>query len=302
MIQHPLVSVVIATFNQEDFIESAIRSVTAQTYGLLEVIVVDDGSTDATNERAAIVSDSRVRVIRTANAGVAAARNRGVAEASGEILAFLDGDDEWEPQKLAEQLPVLTDAVAVGGRMRYVSATGRTLGTAGESTEGRMDDIRKAAFMPFPISSMITRTETVRKVGGFDEALTLVDDLDLLQRLAKLGRVTTVDSVVGSYRIHRSSGSASVRNYFRMQEYTRFLQARIETEGLSWTDFHREHRRSVRMASSDTARYLYRSGGLAFAEGRRIEAAISLTGALILHPRYVLRRLARQRRRATRAS
>jgi glycosyltransferase involved in cell wall biosynthesis len=295
------VTVVIPAFNAEDFVESAIRSVTAQTYGLLEVIVVvEDGSTDATNERAATVSDSRVRVIHTANAGRSEARNRGVAEASGEILAFLDADDEWEPEKLADQLPVLSDSVAVGGRMRYVSVNGRTLGTAGESTEGHMDDIRKAAFMPFPISSMITRTETVRKVGGFDTALPEAEDLDLLQRLAMLGRVTTVDCVVGSYRIHRSS--ASVRGYFRTKEVTRFLQARIETEGLSWTDFHREYRRSARMACSDTAGYLYRSGGLAFAEGRRIRATIFLAGALILYPGYVLRRLARQRCRATRAS
>jgi glycosyltransferase involved in cell wall biosynthesis len=291
--QTTTVTVVIPAFNAARFIERSVRSAASQTHEHVEIIVVDDGSTDTTAERAVSVADPRVRILRAAHNGISAARNRAIDEATGDVLAFLDADDLWEPDKLAAQLPLLANAVAVGGLMRYVSSTGTVLGTAGEGPAGHMEEIRRGAFMPFPISSMIARTDLVRDVGRFDPDLPCAEDLDLLQRLALRGPVAMVDQVVGSYRIH--AGSASARTYFRLQEGIRFLQARNEDPSLTWTAFDSGYRRTLSMVRSDLGGYLYRSGGLAIGEGDRLKAATMLTGALVLRPTYVARRLARQR-------
>ncbi len=102
----PLISVIIPMYNTRDFIEQTVKSVLAQTYSELEVIIVDDGSKD---DGAALVQamqrdDSRVKYIYQENQGVSAARNNAVANSSGEYLAFLDSDDLWKPDKLEKQL------------------------------------------------------------------------------------------------------------------------------------------------------------------------------------------------------
>lgn len=98
-----MVSVVVTTYNQAAFIEQTIRSVLAQTYHPCEVIVVDDGSTDDTPARIAVFGD-QVTCIRQENQGVAGSRNTGIHRANGEFIAFLDGDDLWEPEKLTVQV------------------------------------------------------------------------------------------------------------------------------------------------------------------------------------------------------
>ncbi len=99
----PLVSVVIPTYNRAQMVSEAVRSVLEQTFGDLEVIVVDDGSTDGTREALKPHAD-KIRYLRQENSGVSAARNRGIAEARGSLIAFLDSDDLWLPAKLKNQV------------------------------------------------------------------------------------------------------------------------------------------------------------------------------------------------------
>src|SRR4051812_3217208 len=107
------VSVVIATYNHGRYLREAIDSALAQTHPPLEVIVVDDGSTDDTAEILQTYG-GRIRAMRQANAGVAAARNAGLAAASGRYVGFLDSDDVWAPDKLARQLAVFDAQPALG--------------------------------------------------------------------------------------------------------------------------------------------------------------------------------------------
>lgn len=105
----PRVSIVVPLYNKGKFVSRALGSVARQTWRDFEAIVVDDGSTDGSGELAAGYPDRRFRVVRQENAGPGAARNRGIAEAGGELLAFLDADDEWLPEYL-EQSVALLDA------------------------------------------------------------------------------------------------------------------------------------------------------------------------------------------------
>lgn len=104
------VSVVVPLYNKAAHVARSLESIAAQTYTEFEVIIVDDGSTDAGPEIVSRFPDQRFRLVRQANAGPGAARNRGVAEAAGELLAFLDADDEWLPDYLAHNVEALDRA------------------------------------------------------------------------------------------------------------------------------------------------------------------------------------------------
>ena len=107
----PLVTVVIATYNMAGFLATAVRSALAQTYDPIEVLVIDDGSTDTTDEEMRQFEDERVRYVRQHNQGQAAAKNRGVLEARGEYIAFLDADDYWRHDKLALQMALFENCL-----------------------------------------------------------------------------------------------------------------------------------------------------------------------------------------------
>ena len=109
----PPLSIGLPVFNGEKYLAEAIRSVLAQTYSPIEIIVVDDGSTDSSQEILAGFVD-RVTTVRQQNAGPAAARNRGIAEAKGEYVAFLDADDTWVPTKTVTQMRHLVNTPDLG--------------------------------------------------------------------------------------------------------------------------------------------------------------------------------------------
>ena len=185
----PLFSAVIPAHDAEPFIGRALRSALAQDGVSLEVIVVDDGSTDRTAELAA-AWDGPVRVIGQANAGVAAARNRGIREARGELIAFLDADDEWLPGHLARARAVLRDT-----DLQWYSAAYLRQHRDGRVVEQRPDErlLRDGDWFPdyFAIcrnwinitDTMVIRREVFEEVGVFDTGLRRGEDLDLWFRI-----------------------------------------------------------------------------------------------------------------------
>ncbi|MDQ3936606.1 MAG: glycosyltransferase [Actinomycetota bacterium] len=196
----PLVSVVVAAYDCERYIAATLDSALAQDYEPLEVIVVDDGSTDAT---AAIVERYDVRLIGRANGGQGAAKNTGVAAARGSLIAFLDHDDLWAPRKIARQVEALGAAPEVAG----VVARLEVLLEPGVPHPPWLPRSREYPW--FPPSSWLVRREAFDAVGAFDEQSS-VPDFDWMLRARDLGHTfAIVPEVLGRYRIH--GGNASYR-------------------------------------------------------------------------------------------
>jgi glycosyltransferase involved in cell wall biosynthesis len=134
MADKPLVSVVIASYNMAAYLPLTVKSVLDQVYRNIEVIIIDDGSTDGTKEAVRpYLDDPRVKYLFQENKGQAAAKNYGIRESRGEYVAFLDGDDMWVSEKLEQQMPLFLHSKDVGvvySRVLYIDETGKELTVA----------------------------------------------------------------------------------------------------------------------------------------------------------------------------
>ncbi len=210
-----LVSVIIPTYNCPGFLTAAIESVLAQTYTELEVVVVDDGSTDNTAE---VVRgfESRVRYVYQDNAGTAAARNTGIKAARGEVIAFLDHDDLWLPEKLELQLPMLREDKSIGmvfcGRQFFNTYTNEVTSTHPAEAGLQVHDF--LGHTTIALQSAIVPRSIFNSVGLFDEQLLGTDDWEMCIRIAKEHRVVGVPDVLISIRGHAGQqGIMSERMY-----------------------------------------------------------------------------------------
>ena len=185
----PTVSVVIPTYNREQLIGRSIKSVLSQTYQDFEIIIVDDGSTDNTEEVVSSFNDERIRCVRHGtNKGEAAARNTGIKVARGEYIASQDSDDEWLPGKLAKQIELFENTLSKVG----VVYTGFWKIENNEKTyipfswvNQREGDIHKELLKGNFIGSPATlvRKECFKKAGMFDEKLSHLVDWEMWLRI-----------------------------------------------------------------------------------------------------------------------
>lgn len=212
------ISVVIPTHNYGRFIAAAILSALEQTEQPLEIIVVDDGSTD---ETAAVVGEfgERVKYIWQGNAGVSAARNRGVAESVGEFIAFLDADDVWEPTKLEKQLAICESDPEVGlvhcGMREFDGESGETIAVHLDGQAGWLAQElllwERPTIIGHGTSIIITRTAFLR-AGGFDTRLKCGEDWDFCYRVARMFKVGFVPEPLVNYRSHSAAAHRNVEN------------------------------------------------------------------------------------------
>ncbi len=224
------VSVVITTYNQADYVAETVLSALNQTYRNLEVIVVDDGSTDETGARLAPFRD-RIAVVRQDNQGVAASRNMGVRCAKGELIAFLDGDDLWEPDKLAVQVAayqahprsglIVADACTFNGQevLSTSSLPWDTLLSAGDgamSTGHFYDDFLRNTFI-YTTSQVMIPARVLAAVGPSDERFKISSDYDLYLRIASQYEITFVRQVLTRWRYVATSASGPAE--FRQFRY-----------------------------------------------------------------------------------
>jgi len=209
-----LVSAVIPVYNGERFLADAIGSVLGQTHRDIECIVVDDGSTDGTADVARSFGPDVV-LVRKANGGPASAANAGVAAATGSLIAFLDSDDVWLPEKLARQVDCFdAEPNTVLAFCGYAVVPGRSERPRYRiyATEPRAR-IRSALMMEaygiaFSSTAMISR-EAATSVGPLDERLSVGADIAYAWRLAQRGEVVAIPDALALYRLH---GHAQMHN------------------------------------------------------------------------------------------
>ena len=212
----PLVSVVIPAYNCEGFIGEALDSVFAQDYPSLEVIVVDDGSTDDTCRVVARYGEA-VRLIRQRNAGAAVARNEGIAHASGDYVALLDSDDLWLPGKLRLQIDHLERSRDVAmcctrWDLLYPDAAGNYRAARPAAPESaRLDPVWSGwiycdLLLDCEVwtSTVVMRRELAARVGGFDPELRRGQDYDYWLRASRLTRIDRLDAQLALYRMQVS--------------------------------------------------------------------------------------------------
>lgn len=214
---NPKVSVVITCYNYGQYIKEAIDSVLAQTWKDYEIIVIDDGSSD--NTRLIIsqyCNNENIHYIYQDNLGASSARNRGLAESKGNIVAFLDADDIWMPEKLELQLQSFNknEIGVVYTRRYWIDPSGIVFG-GNERTLRRgnvLDYIFVDNFICF--SSSAVRKDLLEVVGGFDENLVMGMDYDLWVRLAALCQFDYVDRPLVKYRTgHANLSRNTIKRY-----------------------------------------------------------------------------------------
>lgn len=272
------VSVVIPAYNSASFLASSIESALAQTHRALEVVVINDGSTD---ETATVLASfgSRIRVVSQANRGLPAARNAGIAVSVGEWVAFLDADDWWLPEKLEKQLAMATDpAVGLIYSNRYNAGARGDLPEVQSSHQSLysgdifVDLLRLGNHLT--ASSVMVRRSIVNELGGFAEHLGSAEDWDLWIRVAARWRVAVSDEPLVSYRFHAGmmSGNPDRMAKARNEVVDRALAS---PRGLQLSSRLRRHIRSAttRTNAWDVAR-----------SGRRFAALRLYLNAVALNP------------------
>lgn len=219
----PLISVVIPARNAAATLDATLWSVRHQTYSRWEVLVVDDGSTDNTADVVArhSLEDARIRCVKGHARGVSAARNLGTALSTGSLVAFLDADDLWLPEKLATHERFMAAEPLVGmsfDRIRFVDE--RAQPTPVVSTK-RVSGLTGADLLhenpACTASTLVMRRDVFNQLGGFDESLAHAEDLELMLRLCTTTawRLEGLNTVHTHYRARAQGASADLQ---RMQD------------------------------------------------------------------------------------
>jgi glycosyltransferase involved in cell wall biosynthesis len=202
-----LVSVVIPTYNYGRFLRDSVGSVLEQSHESVEVLVVDDGSSDETEEVATSLAeqDPRVIYIPKANGGVSQARNVGIERATGQFLSFLDADDAYAPGRIQRHVATLQERTDVDFVYGDESASEENLEIVSTKSKANLPlppDRLVHYISTFAPYNPTLRTKFVRSVGGFDESMRYSEDWDFWFRATKSGKTLYVPGLTGTYRHH----------------------------------------------------------------------------------------------------
>ena len=223
-----LVSVIIPTHNRANLIERAINSVLSQTYKNIELIVVNDGSTDQT-EKIILEKYPSIRYFNQENQGVSAARNVGVKNSTGNYIAFLDSDDEWLPEKIKKQMEKILNSTErwVHGEERWIRRGVRVNPKKIHQKSG--GDIFLAALNLCLISpsTVLMEKKLFDEFGGFDPEFIVCEDFDLWLRILTKNPIAFIeDEMIIKYGGHEDQLSARYKamDYFRILTYQKLLE------------------------------------------------------------------------------
>lgn len=217
---NPLVTVIIPCFNSELFIQDCIRSVLQQSHKNIEIIVIDDGSTDNTLLQMEGFA-SRITILRKENEGAASARNLGMQYSNGEYIAFLDSDDIWLPEKIEKQMRLIT-----GKNLDLVYCGGESFGHIGLPTTyvPEFSDDCYERFLEFPTraiiilgcSSALIRKSILKFSGDFDiNFIGAAEDWDFFRRFCKNGKVGYLNESLVRYRLHdKNVSTRGIKDFY----------------------------------------------------------------------------------------
>lgn len=260
--ESPLVSVIIPTYNRAEFLGFAISSILDQTYKNLQVIIVDDGSTDDTENVIKNFQNQEIVYIKQEHKGAPSARNIGIANSKGEYIAFLDSDDMWMPAYIEKQLEVfekskLNPGVVYCG-IEYIDETGRQI------REKRLPAYRGDLFLYLlgarrnvvigAISTVLIKRKCFEECGLFDNNLPSRQDLDLLIRMSRKFTFDYVYEVLVKRRVHNKRISSNIDALIKGRE---LLFEKIYDEL-------KKHRRIL-------AKYYYHTAVLYLKKGNKIK-------------------------------
>jgi teichuronic acid biosynthesis glycosyltransferase TuaG len=219
-----LISIIMPAYNSEYFIAEAIESVQAQTYKHWELIIVDDGSTDRTSEivKTYCQKDERIQYYYQNNSKQAVARNYGIEKSKGNILAFLDSDDLWLPDKLEMSLInfdvseydlLFTDAYYTSDTHIKIQAKTYSKMGVNSGVYAGIDALKQfVENNRIPMLTVLVKKQKVAEIGGFDSNCVPAEDYDLWIRLLKTGaRFIAIDGVLSIYRSHENSSTVKDR-------------------------------------------------------------------------------------------
>ena len=297
----PLVSVILPVYNGVEFVGCALESALRQTYRHLEIIAIDDGSTDGT---AAVLhlyalQDSRIRVFTQANGGVARARNRGLAEARGDFIAPLDADDLWQPAKIERQMQRMLEAGNETGFVYswwvWIDHRGTVLDRSPRwMMEGSTFEVLLQINFTGNASVPLFRRRCVEEAGGYNEELVAAgaggcEDWELVLRVAERYDAAVVPEILLGYRRRPGSMSTACDTMWRSQQQVVEAMRELRPD---------LHARVLRRAAHQFAMYL---AGLCFWSGNRVDAfrwglRSGCRLPLLVAP-YVVRMLLHRRRR-----
>jgi glycosyltransferase involved in cell wall biosynthesis len=249
---HKGTSAIIPAYNVETkMLEAAVNSALEQSKPVREVIVVDDGS-----ERPVDLlgfADSRLRIVRQNNGGLASARNKGIQEATSEFIAFLDADDMWAPRKIeCQELCLEKNLDVVACFTRCVSAPGfygfGPYPSKHVTEQAFIANLWSSQF--FPPSSTMVRTDALRKIGGYRQGLLNGEDLELLMRLLQIGKIEQVEEELTYYRTHPAQiTSDAYRKFSGGREARKIVISQcadvLRRAGLQECDFWVAHRDEI---------------------------------------------------------
>jgi len=235
----PTVSVIIPTYNNASFLGEAVESVLSQTYKKIEILVVDDGSTDTTAQVIEKYKE-QVRYLYKENGGVSSARNRGLEEARGEWVAFLDADDLWLPDKLQSQMEPMIQNDRVG----IVTCGAMMINEEDQMIDQFMipdyrnrENLLKSLYKENVISGgsqVLVRKKCLERVGNFDESLKCGEDWDMWLRIAKISEIVFIERPLVKIRTRADSCSNSSENLERnLRHECQVLKKNLPEVGLS---------------------------------------------------------------------
>jgi glycosyltransferase involved in cell wall biosynthesis len=285
----PSVSVILPVYNAAPFVTEAVASVDAQSWPDLRLVIVDDGSTDATPRRLAEIAEawdrptSEIEIVTQTNAGAGAARNTALSHAVGEFVVFMDADDVLHPgliDRLVSALRADPAADLVFPDHRYIDASSAPTGFTGHSPPGRFEAVDLVIDNPIhSATGVMARRDAVVRSGGFDPTLRACIDLDLWVRIACLrpGNIVPVGEVLADYR--KNEGQIT-SDWERMEAGWSRVVDKLAAAGRPLTD---EEYRRARARSS-----LYWSA-IAYEAGKYRDARRLIARAWVGDPLFAIR-------------